>query len=408
MSTDLFDTCINNTTISNSSINYYKLIAFINGISGAKQGWNLAKELKQLNISVYNLKDLSVNETIRQTLCLELYKYKNNCIILICGGDGTNTWSTSLIDTCISNSSLSIPYPICVPIPMGTGNDLSRTLGWGNLSKQPNAKIINDCIADILFASQISQRFHSIDRWGITYTFNNNTQTNLHLPNTFLCYLSIGYDAFITHKFEEERRRNPNKFKHQIKNQSVYIKHGLKELFKPSNPITDYIDVIIDNKLILLSDNCRSLKLININSAANGTFFWGKGKSKSNEFKQKYMPRLDDGIIEVMTTNGVKNMLKCKTSITHAERVSQTNNIIIKFKKIPDNIGIALQIDGEAFIIKNKCSLSIQLYDKLTTVIGYNKPRGVQLRYNKSGKYKHIIKTKNIFRQTMKGILSSN
>ncbi len=80
-----------------------------------------------------------------------------------------------------------------------------------------------------------------------------------------------------------------------------------------------------------------------------------------------------------MTTNGATNMLKCKTSITHAERISQTNNIIIKLKQIPD-IGIALQIDGEAFIIKHKCILSIQLYDKLTTVIGYNKPRGKMIR----------------------------
>merc|ERR1719150_1401647 len=101
---------------------------------------------------------------------------------------------------------------------MGTGNDLSRTLGWGNLSKQPNAKTINDSIADIIFASQIEQRFHPIDRWEITYTCNgiqtNQPQFDKPLPDTFLCYLSVGYDALITHKFEQERRRHPNKFKH--------------------------------------------------------------------------------------------------------------------------------------------------------------------------------------------------
>merc|ERR1740116_341181 len=87
-----------------------KIIALINGASGAKKGLDLVKQFKQLKfISVYNIKDLSLNDLMRETLANELITYKNKCIVLICGGDGTNIWATSLIDQSIS---LSIHHPL--------------------------------------------------------------------------------------------------------------------------------------------------------------------------------------------------------------------------------------------------------------------------------------------------------
>merc|ERR1719270_2546844 len=99
------------------------------------------------------------------------------------------------------------------------------------------------------------------------------------MPSTFLCYLSIGYDAEVTYNLEQERRNHPERFKHQILNQTKYVKHSLKHVFKPSSPITNLINVYVDGKKAKLPRNCRSLKLVNINSAANGIFFWGNGAS---------------------------------------------------------------------------------------------------------------------------------
>ena len=57
---------------------------------------------------------------------LELYKKVPNLRILACGGDGTVGWILSTID------SLGItPCPPVAIMPLGTGNDLSRTLNWG-------------------------------------------------------------------------------------------------------------------------------------------------------------------------------------------------------------------------------------------------------------------------------------
>lgn len=55
---------------------------------------------------------------------LSKFKYVPNIRLLICGGDGSAGWVMSVMDTIFSNEQLP---PIGI-LPLGTGNDLSRTL----------------------------------------------------------------------------------------------------------------------------------------------------------------------------------------------------------------------------------------------------------------------------------------
>lgn len=66
-------------------------------------------------------KDIGLKKT------LELTKTSKNVNIIICGGDGTILWVVSSV----INAGIS-PEDVCFGvIPIGTGNDFSRSLGWG-------------------------------------------------------------------------------------------------------------------------------------------------------------------------------------------------------------------------------------------------------------------------------------
>ncbi len=55
----------------------------------------------------------------------EIKKYK--CFTIVCGGDGTVMWVINEMIKAQINIAL---MPIGI-IPLGTGNDFSRELGWG-------------------------------------------------------------------------------------------------------------------------------------------------------------------------------------------------------------------------------------------------------------------------------------
>ncbi|KAF1573764.1 DGKH kinase, partial [Regulus satrapa] len=59
---------------------------------------------------------------------LRLFQKFDNFRILVCGGDGSVGWVLSEIDKLSLHKQASCQLGV---LPLGTGNDLARVLGWG-------------------------------------------------------------------------------------------------------------------------------------------------------------------------------------------------------------------------------------------------------------------------------------
>uniref|UniRef100_A0A8P0T0E9 diacylglycerol kinase (ATP) n=1 Tax=Canis lupus familiaris TaxID=9615 RepID=A0A8P0T0E9_CANLF len=127
------------------------LLIFINSKSGDHQGIVFLRKFKQyLNPS--QVFDLSKGGP-EAGLCM--FKNFARFRIVVCGGDGSVSWVLSLIDAFGLHERCQLAV-----IPLGTGNDLARVLGWGafwNKNKSP-VTILNK-------VEQASVRI--LDRWSV-------------------------------------------------------------------------------------------------------------------------------------------------------------------------------------------------------------------------------------------------
>jgi len=360
-----------NKNLSNSERNCALLV---NVKSGGRTGQIVGDLFTQCGITVIPLLETIQSSSTRASRLEELSTViQNGGHIIIAGGDGTAAWGVQVVEECCEEHNLEFPF--ISTYPLGTGNDLSRCLGWGN--KQPALK--QSAVETLLhkYCKRLKEGSVSVlDRWGLNWQFTDTTNTNTcwgrPLPQNFLCYVSIGYDARIAYEFEVDRQKSEESFNSPAKNQMVYAYHGAKEFFSPMRPLTrDDIRVWIDGEEVELQPGTRSLKLMNINSAMNGLFCWGSNTSTKNELKEWSPPRLDDGKVEVMSTGGVKNMIGFRLNYSHAHRIAQTRHVVWEIMR-----EMEIQVDGEAWVQK-PCRLEFFLRDQIPVMIGKFGCRGV-------------------------------
>ena len=114
------------------------LIAFINAKSGGRAGPALAQVLARA-LGTSQVFDLSENNPSRVLRALwrnleqqeaagsaAAARARRRLRVLVCGGDGTVAWLLKVI----RDLGLSPPPPVAI-LPLGTGNDLSRSFDWG-------------------------------------------------------------------------------------------------------------------------------------------------------------------------------------------------------------------------------------------------------------------------------------
>ena len=161
--------------------------------------------------------------------------------VIICGGDGTILWVIEEIIFFGINVNL-LNFGV---IPIGTGNDFSRSIGWGGNPisfGKDDIKQLKKIVKKWLQA-EISE----FDLWEATITTYGNgkiiqarqedkEEGLLTLKRTFSNYIGLGIDARVSYRVEKNRTR------YKLLNLIGYCCCGLIGQLKGSEQIDDMID----------------------------------------------------------------------------------------------------------------------------------------------------------------------
>ncbi|XP_052239921.1 diacylglycerol kinase zeta-like isoform X3 [Dreissena polymorpha] len=307
------------------------LLVFINPKSGGNQGGKLLHKFCWL-LNPRQVFDLSNGGP---KLGLDLYKKVPNLRVLVCGGDGTAGWILSAIDAL----NLPAPPPVAI-LPLGTGNDLARTLNWGGgYTDEPISKILCN-VED----GQVVQ----LDRWdllvepnaGVTDHDPIEEEVKDKLPlDVFNNYFSLGADAHVALEFHESREANPEKFNSRFRNKMFYAGAGGRDMLKRSwRGFSEHIRLIcdgVDFTQKIVDMKLHSLLFLNIPRYSSGTLPWGNPNASGFEPQKQ-----DDGYLEVV--GFTYSSLATLQIGGHGERLTQCREVILTTEK-----PIPMQVDGE-------------------------------------------------------------
>ncbi|XP_061692127.1 diacylglycerol kinase zeta isoform X3 [Syngnathoides biaculeatus] len=306
------------------------LVVFVNPKSGGNQGTKILQSFMwYLNPrQVFDLGQGGPKEG------LELYRKVHNLRILACGGDGTVGWIISCLDELALN-----PQPPVAVLPLGTGNDLARTLNWGGgYTDEPLSKILSHVEDGTVV---------QLDRWNLQVEANHNAgaevdeqQTDKLPLDVFNNYFSLGFDAHVTLEFHESREANPEKFNSRFRNKMFYAGTAFSDfLMGSSKDLSKHIRVVCDGTD--LTSKIQDLKLqclvfLNIPRYCAGTTPWGN-PSEHHDFEPQ---RHDDGYIEVI--GFTMTSLATLQVGGHGERLNQCREVTLTTTK-----PLPVQVDGE-------------------------------------------------------------
>ncbi|XP_078021377.1 diacylglycerol kinase iota isoform X3 [Epinephelus lanceolatus] len=302
------------------------ILVFVNPKSGGNQG------AKVLQMFMWILNPRQVFDLSQGGLreALELYRKVPNLRILACGGDGTVGWILSALDELQMN-----PQPPVAVLPLGTGNDLARTLNWGGgYTDEPVSKVL--CHVEDGSVVQL-------DRWNLLVEkgAGQPEEGTQKLPlNVFNNYFSLGFDAHVTLEFHESREANPEKFNSRFRNKMFYAGAAFSDfLQRSSRDLSKHVRVVCDGtdltpKIQELKFQC--IVFLNIPRYCAGTMPWGN----TGDHRDFEPQRHDDGCIEVIGFTMAS--LAALQVGGHGERLHQCREVVLTtFKTVP------VQVDGE-------------------------------------------------------------
>ena len=342
------------------------LLCFVNSRSGGYQGQIVIRQLRKL-LNPHQVCDLAI---IDPYTILRDFSVIPSLRVLVCGGDGTVGW----ILNCIERLHRDRRPPVAI-LPLGTGNDLARVLGWGSTSDVS----LSDLLQQIQRAS-----ITMLDRWDLS-VFSSSAGIKASKSLTFNNYFGVGVDAQIVLKFHLLREKAPERFFSQFTNKVWYGIMGLQELWRSNcKGMFDQVQLFADGEEIPLPRDIQGFVFLNIGSYGGGVKLWSNergqicrtgsitspdlssddesedgGHSKMNKNDHFFnLPwqnmSIQDRLLECVAITSPLQLARVKFGFEHCQKLAQATEFeIISRRSLP------LQADGEPWG-ESPCTIRIK------------------------------------------------
>lgn len=368
------------------------MVIFINARSGGRHGPMLKQRLQQLiaEEQVLDLADVKPHEFIRYGLkCLEMLaglgdscakETRERIRVLVAGGDGTVGWVLGSLGELKKQGRE--PFPPVGVIPLGTGNDLSRSFGWGGSFPFAWKSAVKRSLQ-----KAITGRICRLDSWHIVLSMpggevvdpppslkpteecalDEGLEVEGELPEKVTCYegvfynyFSIGMDAQIAYGFHHLRNEKPYLAQGPIANKVIYSGYGCTQgwFFTPclSNPNLRGLRNIL--RLHVKKVNCseweqipvpssvRAIVALNLHNYGSGRNPWGNLKPEYLEKRGFVEAHHDDGLLEIFGLKQGWHASFVMVELISAKHIAQAAAIRVEIRG-GEWKDAYLQMDGE-------------------------------------------------------------
>lgn len=319
------------------------VIAFVNCASGGKQGQDL-KGLLETALDDHGLvvdlgdPDSTVRNGVKFPYGALEGRETDRLVMLSCGGDGTHHWVFAGL-AAFYGKAMSSNGLVVLPVPLGSGNDLSNALGWGqsiSLSEIP-----------ALVAGLGGATEHPMDRWSVKFSTERTRQHHTGAEFQWQNYLSLGFDAEVSHEFEGCRQCCPDCcFSAKCINQFWYAMVGLPKVCNCCFRISSRARFWAKDSNeagwseLDIPSGTQAVVLLNIASYGAGINMWSPEEAPGSSPEM-----MSDGLVEVVAVSGPCNFVCGRIGCCGFHRVCQA-----AFVKMEVFDSVCFQADGEGWL----------------------------------------------------------
>uniref|UniRef100_A0A7S0RMR8 Diacylglycerol kinase n=1 Tax=Pyramimonas obovata TaxID=1411642 RepID=A0A7S0RMR8_9CHLO len=338
----------------------------VNLKSGVGRGADLCQTLKSVDdVTVIDLQKLCPTPDILRGQVLkviQLHHRAQGIRIVAAGGDGTVSWVASLIEEACQKLNIdNVPMAV---LPCGVGNEVSRCTGFG---ASYGGESLENFVVDVM-----TGRTAMLDTWTVTI----EEESGRVEERIAVCFFSAGFDASIAHRFHQMRERSGSKPISNTLNKAWHVWYGIVEGMSFEKYVReDSMDLRVDSLWVKLPPRINTVQIMSLPSSADGNDFFGLGQASGPHELQNYSyPNFGDGLLEVVGTGGVAEVVAIRNRAAHSHRLAQGGRVeLVLHKPTP------VQMDGEPWM-QEPCTVTMEARGKQPVVIGRGSTRGAGIR----------------------------